>query len=62
MSKCGLCAKTKAKQKSLPSHVKVVEINDHPKESKAEVNKMMHLDITIVKVPEQLNITVVKPQ
>eukprot|EP00957_Ditylum_brightwellii_P120430 9188589-Ditylum_brightwellii.AAC.1 len=62
MPKCEPCAKTKEKQKSLPSHVKVVEIDNHPKESKAEVNERMHLDISTVKVPEQLNIIVVKPQ
>eukprot|EP00957_Ditylum_brightwellii_P148077 11273918-Ditylum_brightwellii.AAC.1 len=62
MPKCEPCAKAKAKQKSLPSCVKVVEIDDHPKESKSRVNKRMHLDISTVKVPEQLNITVVKSQ
>eukprot|EP00957_Ditylum_brightwellii_P199497 15207563-Ditylum_brightwellii.AAC.1 len=36
MPKCEHCAKTKAKQKSLPSCVKVVEIDDHPKECNAE--------------------------
>eukprot|EP00957_Ditylum_brightwellii_P112305 8562609-Ditylum_brightwellii.AAC.1 len=36
MPKCEPCAKTKARQKSLPSCVKVVEIDDHQKESNAE--------------------------
>eukprot|EP00957_Ditylum_brightwellii_P038542 2912826-Ditylum_brightwellii.AAC.1 len=36
MPKCEPCAKTKARQKSLPSRVKVVEIDDHQKESNAE--------------------------
>eukprot|EP00957_Ditylum_brightwellii_P037301 2823557-Ditylum_brightwellii.AAC.1 len=62
MPKYEPCTKTKAKQKSLLSHVKVVEIEDHPKEYKEEVNERMHLDISTVKVHEKLNITVVKPQ
>eukprot|EP00957_Ditylum_brightwellii_P199923 15240539-Ditylum_brightwellii.AAC.1 len=36
MPKCKPCAKTKAKQKSPPSCVKVVEIDDHPKKYEAE--------------------------
>ena len=61
LTKCGACAEAKAKQLSLPSRTKAIQWILDPKTVLKEINKRIHVDLLLVKVPKLLNVTVTKP-
>ena len=59
---CVACATAKAKQKSLPKNEIILKKEVHPKEKSKEVNERMYIDISTVKSPKSVSVTVTKPQ
>eukprot|EP00957_Ditylum_brightwellii_P005741 437859-Ditylum_brightwellii.AAC.1 len=62
MPRCKPCATAKAKQKSLPSRVEVLSKKVHDKERATAVNERPFLDISTVKAPAHIKVTITKPQ
>eukprot|EP00957_Ditylum_brightwellii_P050304 3815118-Ditylum_brightwellii.AAC.1 len=62
MPKCEPCATAKAKQKSLPSWVEVLDKKIHDKDTATAVNEWLFLDISTVKAPAHIKVTITKPQ
>eukprot|EP00957_Ditylum_brightwellii_P182215 13881997-Ditylum_brightwellii.AAC.1 len=62
MPKYKPCATAKAKQKSLPSWVEVLGKKVHDKETATAVNERLFLDISTVKAPAHIKVTITKPQ
>eukprot|EP00957_Ditylum_brightwellii_P076350 5802770-Ditylum_brightwellii.AAC.1 len=62
LSPCEACAEAKAKQKSLPTRVVTIVTVIKPKIKVGKVNEQMHLDISIIKAPAGVNVTVDKLQ
>ena len=61
MTLCGACAEARAKQKSLPSRTEIVRVVVNPKEVAKKVNERVHLDISTIKAPKELKMSVAKP-
>ena len=61
LTPCAACAEAKAKQKSLPSRTEIVRVEVNPKEVARKVNERIHLDISSVKAPKDLQVNVTKP-
>ena len=59
---CVACATAKAKQKSLPKNEIILKKEVHLKEKSKEVNERMYIDISTVKSPKSVSVTVTKPQ
>eukprot|EP00957_Ditylum_brightwellii_P034200 2591820-Ditylum_brightwellii.AAC.1 len=62
MSTCGACAEAKTKQKNLPSRVETSTKVLQVKEEVKTINKRMHLDISTIKAPVGICMTVTKLQ
>eukprot|EP00957_Ditylum_brightwellii_P013454 1015393-Ditylum_brightwellii.AAC.1 len=62
MPKCKPCATAKAKQKSLPSRVEVLDKKVHDKETATAVNERLFLDISTVRAPAHTKVMITKPQ
>ena len=61
LTPCGACAKSKAKQRSLPSRTGILRVEVIPKKIAKEINERIHLDILSVKAPLGDTINVRKP-
>eukprot|EP00957_Ditylum_brightwellii_P099700 7595106-Ditylum_brightwellii.AAC.1 len=62
MEKCVACAESKAQQKSLLTRTEVVKKEVRIKEVPKKVNERMCLDISTIKAPANVEVTVTKPQ
>ena len=62
MPKCEPCAQAKAKQKSLPSRVEVLDKQVHDKATATAANERLFLDISTIKAPKHIKVIVMKPQ
>ena len=61
MNPCEACAEAKAKMKNLPTRVHTVDTIVRPRVIPARPNNLMSLDISTIKAPEGVKITVSKP-
>eukprot|EP00957_Ditylum_brightwellii_P193164 14708329-Ditylum_brightwellii.AAC.1 len=61
MEKCVACAESKAQQKNLPTRIEVVKKEVRIKEVPKKVNEHMCLDISTIKAPANVKVTVTKP-
>ena len=61
LTKCGACAEAKARQISLPSRTKTIRWVVNPKTVPAKNNERVHVDLSSVKAPKVLNVTITKP-
>eukprot|EP00957_Ditylum_brightwellii_P030425 2304399-Ditylum_brightwellii.AAC.1 len=62
LSTCEACAEAKAKQRSLPTRVVKTVTVIKSKIKVGKVSEQMHLDISTIKSPAGVNVTVDKPQ
>ena len=61
MTPCGACAEAKSKQRSLPSRTATIRVEVEPKQVVKMVNERVHLDISSVKNPQDIDVNVTKP-
>eukprot|EP00957_Ditylum_brightwellii_P095324 7260999-Ditylum_brightwellii.AAC.2 len=61
MEQCEACAEAKAKQKSLLSRTELVKRIGTKKDTPKQVNERINLDISTIKAPAGVKVTVKKP-
>eukprot|EP00957_Ditylum_brightwellii_P182982 13937172-Ditylum_brightwellii.AAC.1 len=62
MEQCEACAESKVQQKSLPSKREVVKKGVHIKGVPKKANECMYLDISTIKAPANVKVTITKLQ